>query len=66
MCGINVATCSAGKKDWMIARPKDKNNFITDILNKIKISTEQRKTGKKDEEEVKKKGAQGFGTRRHH
>ena len=67
-----MATCWAGKKDWMIARkeqnsPEDNYNFITYILNKMKLPTEHRKTEKKDEEkEVKKKGTQGLGSRRHH
>ena len=45
-----MATCWAGKKGWTIARkgknsPEDKYYFITYILNKMKLSTEHRKTG---------------------
>ena len=48
-----VATCWAGKEDWMIARkkqtsPKDKYKFITYILNKMKLTTEHRQTRNKD------------------
>ena len=46
-----MATCLAGKKDWMIARkeqnsPEDKCNFIAYILNKMKLPTEHRKNKK--------------------
>ena len=55
-----MATCSAGKKDWLIARraqnsPEDKYNFITYILNKMKLPTEDRKTENKDKEKRLKK-----------
>ena len=47
-----MASCWAGKKDWMIARKKqnssdDKYNFITNILNKMKLSTEHGKQERK-------------------
>ena len=51
-----MATCWAGKEDWMIARKKqnsseDKYKFITYILNEMKLSTEHRQTKNKDKKE---------------
>ena len=63
-----MATCRAGKKDWMIARreqnsPENMFRFITYILNKMKLPSEHRKTENKDEEKMcKKKDNQGFGS----
>ena len=50
-----MATRWAGEKDWMIKRkehtsPSDKYKFITCILNKMKLTTEHRKTENKDKE----------------
>ena len=57
-----IATCWAGEKDWMIARkeqnsPEDNYNFIIYILNEMMLSTEHRKTEKKDEEKRLKRKA---------
>ena len=44
-----MATCWAGKTDWMIARkeqnsPEDKYKFITYILNNLKQNKEKQTT----------------------
>ena len=62
-----MATCWAGKKDWMTARkkqnsPEDKYKFITYSLNKMKLPTEHRKAEKKNEEKrFKKKTPRNLG-----
>ena len=55
-----MATCWAGKEDWMTARkkqnsPEEKYKFITYILIKMKLTTEHRQTKKKDKEKMLKK-----------
>ena len=62
-----MATCWAGKKEWMITRkeqnsPKDNHMFITDILNKMKLPTEHRQTENKiKEKRCKKKTPRDLG-----
>ena len=63
-----MATCWAGEEDWMTARkqqnsPEDRYKFLTYILNKMKLPTEHRKTGKKDEKKkrFKKKTPRDLG-----
>ena len=64
-----MATCWAGKKDWKITRkeqnsPKDKYNFITYILNKMKLPTDHRTTENKDGEKwFKRKALKDMGPR---
>ena len=61
-----MATCWAGKEDWTVARkkntPEEKYMFVTFILNKMKLSTEHRKTKKKDKEKrLKEKTPRNMG-----
>ena len=62
-----MATCWAGEKHWMIERreqtsPKDKYKLITYILNKMKLTTEHKKTEEKDgEKRFKKKTPRDLG-----
>ena len=66
-----MATCWAGKKDWMTARKErnwleDKYKFITYILNKMNFPSEHRQTENKDKDKKIMKKTQRFGSRRHH
>ena len=62
-----TTTCWAGKEDWMTARkkqnsPEEKYKFITYILIKMKLLTENRQTKNKDKEKrLKKKTPRDLG-----
>ena len=55
-----MATCWAGKEDWMVASkkrntPEEKYKFVTYTLNKMKLPTEHRNTTNKEKEKKFKK-----------
>ena len=58
------------KKNWISVRtkkntPEEKNKFVTFVLNRMKLSTEQRKTNNKDKKKRIKEKHQKFVTQRY-